>query len=155
MGSTTRDGDSPVNEIQVNVAGSRVQRDTRNPVGSRRDHPPSLNTPRWPIVEKYREGKVKRTPGGEWNRIWNWMLTSKGSASDLVLFVERANELWYVARLRCWSTGAVEKSSLNRARVTCCRPETGWPIHEQVEVTVKGYGGPNLYLLKKVRMTCG
>ena len=28
------------------------------------------------------------------------MLTSKGSASDLVLFVERANELWYVARLR-------------------------------------------------------
>ena len=83
------------------------------------------------------------------------MLTSIGSASDLVLFVERANELWYVARLSCWSNGAVEKSSLNRARVTCCRPETGSPIHEQVEVTVKGYGGPNLYLLKKVRMTCG
>ena len=47
------------------------------------------------------------------------MLTSKGSASDLVLFVERANELWYVARLRCWSTGAEEKSSLNRAKKLC------------------------------------
>ena len=43
------------------------------------------------------------------------MLTSNGSASDHVLFVERANELWYVARLRCWSTGAEAKASLNRA----------------------------------------
>ena len=53
------------------------------------------------------------------------------------------------------STGAVEKSSLNRAQVIWRRPETGWPIHEQVEVTVKGNGGPNPYLLKKVGMTCG
>ena len=83
------------------------------------------------------------------------MLTSKGSASDLVLFVERANELWYAARLRSWSFGAEGKPSLNRAKVACCRPETGCPIHVQVEVTVKGYGGPNLYLLKKVRMRCG
>ena len=44
------------------------------------------------------------------------MLTSKGSASDLVLFVERANELWYAARLRSWSFGAEGKPSLNRAR---------------------------------------
>ena len=43
------------------------------------------------------------------------MLTSNGSASDHVLFVERANELWYVARLRSWSFGAVGKPSLNRA----------------------------------------
>ena len=43
------------------------------------------------------------------------MLTSNGSASDHVLFVERANELWYVARLRCWSIGAEAKASLNRA----------------------------------------
>ena len=43
------------------------------------------------------------------------MLTSRGSASDLVLFVERANELRYIARLRCWSTEAVAKASLNRA----------------------------------------
>ena len=44
------------------------------------------------------------------------MLTSNGSASDHVLFVERANELWYVARLRCWSIGAEAKASLNRAK---------------------------------------
>ena len=43
------------------------------------------------------------------------MLTIGGSASDLILFVERANELWYVARLRCWSTEAAGKPSLNRA----------------------------------------
>ena len=43
------------------------------------------------------------------------MLTSRGSASDLVLFVERANELWYAARLSCWSNGAAGKPSLNRA----------------------------------------
>ena len=43
------------------------------------------------------------------------MLTSNGSASDHVLFVERANELWYAARLRCWSIGAEAKASLNRA----------------------------------------
>ena len=45
------------------------------------------------------------------------MLTSNGSASDHVLFVERANELWYAARLRCWSIGAVGKPSLNRAKI--------------------------------------
>ena len=44
------------------------------------------------------------------------MLTSRGSESDLVLFVERANELWYAARLRCWSIGAEAKASLKRAR---------------------------------------
>ena len=43
------------------------------------------------------------------------MPTSKGSESDLVLFVERANELWYAARLRSWSSGAEAKASLNRA----------------------------------------
>ena len=29
--------------------------------------------------EEYREGKVKRTPGGEWNRTWNRELTSRES----------------------------------------------------------------------------
>ena len=38
-----------------------------------------------------------------------------GAISDHVLFVERANELWYVARLRSWSFGAEGKPSLNRA----------------------------------------
>ena len=34
---------------------------------------------------------------------------------DHVLFVERANELWCAARLRCWSIGAEGKPSLKRA----------------------------------------
>ena len=42
------------------------------------------------------------------------MLTSNGSASDHVLFVERANELRYVARLS-GIRGAEAKASLNRA----------------------------------------
>ena len=44
---------------------SRVPRGTWNPVGSREDHLPRLNTSWRPIAEQYREGKVKRTPGGE------------------------------------------------------------------------------------------
>ena len=44
------------------------------------------------------------------------MPTSKGSESDLVLFVERANELRYAARLRRWSAGAEAKASFKRAK---------------------------------------
>ena len=33
-----------------------------NPVRIRGDHPVRLNTPRRPIVDQYREGKVKSTP---------------------------------------------------------------------------------------------
>ena len=54
------------------------------------------------------------------------MLTSNGSASDHVLFVERANELWYAARLRCWSIGAEVKASVKSAKIVSeGRPETG------------------------------
>ena len=44
MGRHTIVGNSPVSERDVNMAVSRVPPDTRNPVGSRGDHPPSLNT---------------------------------------------------------------------------------------------------------------
>ena len=44
---------------------SQVLRGTRNPVGIRPDHWVRLNTKTGPIVHKYREGKLKRTPGGE------------------------------------------------------------------------------------------
>ncbi len=53
-------GDSPVRARAP--FGPRVGRDTRNPARTWGDHPPSLNTPRRPIVHKYREGKVKSTP---------------------------------------------------------------------------------------------
>ena len=80
---------------------SRVVRDTRNLVWITGDHPRRLNTTWWPIVKKYREGKLKRTPGGEWNRTWNPMFTSRQSTlrCDVVLFVERSGELFYMARL--------------------------------------------------------
>ena len=41
---------------------TRVRRDTWNPVGICEDHLARLNTPQRPIVNKYREGKVKSTP---------------------------------------------------------------------------------------------
>ena len=44
LGKPTKDGESPVDEKESKLAGSRVPRDTRNLVGSRGDHPPSLNT---------------------------------------------------------------------------------------------------------------
>ena len=153
----TKDSDSLVCEMQVDTVVSRVQRDTRNLVGSRGAHPPRLNTPRWPIVEKYREGKVKRTPGGEWKRTWNPMFTSRQSTlkCDVVLFVERSGELLYVARLSTFRYEAEGKPSLNRAQVTCNRPETEWSIHGQDEVGVKSNGGPNSLSLKRHGMNCG
>ena len=48
LGKPAKDGESPVDEIRRQRAGSRVPRDTRNLVGSRGDHPPSLNTEKDP-----------------------------------------------------------------------------------------------------------
>ena len=60
------EGDNPVGEnIQSPLIRTRVRRDTRNPVGIWGDHPPRLNTPEQPIVNKYREGKVKSSPKGK------------------------------------------------------------------------------------------
>ena len=63
----TTEGDSPVDEIRgvQNGRHSQVPLDTWNPMGIWEDHLPRLNTNRNPIVHKYREGKVKRTPEGE------------------------------------------------------------------------------------------
>ena len=44
---------------------SQVLRSTGNSVGIQADHGLRLNTIFGPIVHKYREGKLKRTPGGE------------------------------------------------------------------------------------------
>ena len=61
----TAEGKSPVCERRNERPESRVPRGTWNLVGSREDHLPRLNTNWRPIVKQYREGKVKRTPGGE------------------------------------------------------------------------------------------
>ena len=39
-----REGESPVSEVSISKAGSRVPRDTRNLVGISGDHPVRLNT---------------------------------------------------------------------------------------------------------------
>ena len=41
---TSKEGNRPVSEKLNQLAGTRVPQDTRNPVGSREDHLPSLNT---------------------------------------------------------------------------------------------------------------
>ena len=60
---------------------SQVERDTWNPFWICEDHLVRLNIPEQPIVNQYREGKVKRTPGGEWNRTWNRKFTSSRRAT--------------------------------------------------------------------------
>ena len=155
----TKEGESPVYERWDDKVESRVVRDTRNLVWISGDHPVRLNTNWWPIVNKYREGKVKRTPGGEWNRNWNPMFTSRQSElrRDVVLFVERSSELLYMARLsRKEDTEPKRKRVwIVRRKVMCNRPETGWPIHGQDETRVKSSGGPNWLSLKRHRMNCG
>ena len=46
----------------IDESDTQVRRDTWNPVGIREDHLARLNTTQRPIVNKYREGKVKSTP---------------------------------------------------------------------------------------------
>ena len=61
----TKEGDSPVNENEVALVVSRVPRDTRNRRGNARR---PLRKAKYSLVtdrDKYCEGKVKRTPGGE------------------------------------------------------------------------------------------
>ena len=65
MGRHTIVGNSPVSEKDIDKAGSRVPPDTRNPVGSRGDHPPKPKYYLMTDSEKYSDGKLKRTPGGE------------------------------------------------------------------------------------------
>ena len=50
MGRHTTESKSLVHEKDKDMAVSRVRADTRNPHGSRGDHPPSLNTTWWPIA---------------------------------------------------------------------------------------------------------
>ncbi|WP_201774936.1 hypothetical protein [Clostridium aceticum] len=74
---------------------------------------------------------------------------------DRVLFVERANELWYVARLSTSGTEPKGNRVLIGRLVTCYRPETVRSTHGQDEAEVKFRGGPNQLTLKSHWMTCG
>ena len=72
-----------------------------------------------------------------------------------VLFVERSGELRWLARLRTKGPEPKGNRVLIGRLVACRRPETGLSIHVQVEVAVKGNGGPNPDPLKRVGMRCG
>ena len=157
MGRHTIVGNSPVSEKDIDKAGSRVPPDTRNPVGSRGDHPPSLNTTWWPIVKStVMESWKEPRKGSEKESETLCLQAAKAPYEcDSVLFVERSGELRRLARL---STIGVEPKGdrVWIARTVCSiRPETGWPNHGQVEVEVKFHGGPNPRLLKKAGMSCG
>ena len=113
----------------------RVPPDTWNPVGSREDHLPRLNTTWWPIVKQYREGKVKRTPEGEWNRIWNRVPTTGQSTVSVWwrAFCRTSQRVVICSKVKYLRYEAEGKPSLNRAascmlqtrnRVTY--PWTGW-----------------------------
>ena len=108
------------------------------------------------IVYKYREGKVKRTPEGEWNRTWNCVRTRSRSifGCDGVLFVERSSELISSARLSQLTEPQWKRAWIGRL-VDRIRPETGWPNHGQVEASVTGSEGPNRRTQQSARMTCG
>ena len=155
--SSTLKRDSRVCENWSQLAVSWVPPDTWNPVGRWGDHPLSLNTTQRPIVNQYREGKVKSTPLGEWNSSWNLVPTSteSSSMSDRVPFVEWSGELMYLARLRSFALQPQGNRVLNGRLVICIRPETEWPIHGQVEARVTPRGGPNRPPLKWWRMSCG
>ena len=151
MGSPTKESESLVGETWFGWFVSGVSADTWNPQRIRGAHPPSLNTTRWPIVEQYCEGKVKRTPGGEWNRTWNLMFTSTQSTLWVRCgtFCRMVRRVYVCSEVKNLRFEAVGKPSVNSAIVACIRPETGWPIHGQVEAEVKFRGGPNSLLLKK------
>ena len=110
------------------------------------------------IVNKYREGKAKRTPEGEWNRTWNCVLTrsrSLGLPGWLRAFCRTIQRVIGMRKLKVY-TGGIVKASFNRAStVHINRPETRWPIHEQAEAQVKLRGGPNRSAFQHTRMTCG
>ena len=70
-------------------------------------------------------------------------------------FCRTVRRVYVCSEVKYLRYGAEGKPSVNSATVACIRPETGWPIHVQVEVEVKLNGGPNRPPLKSWRMTCG
>ena len=160
------EGDNPVDENhQSLLLYSQVPWDTWNPEGIWVDHYLRLNTHSWPIVNKYREGKVKRTPDGEWKESETICLQSSrslifldlsGTIGWLRTFCIMGRRVTLSGKVNQIFWEAVAKASLNRANVVWwSRPETEWSIHGQGEAKVRFRGGPNLLTVKCHRMNCG
>jgi hypothetical protein len=80
----------------------------------------------------YREGKVKRTPAGEWKEHETISLQAVGGRLNVWL-----RACWRMSRRLIGNgrlnVGAIAKASLNRAFVIAYRPEPGWSNHFQDE----------------------
>ena len=150
MGRFTKESDSLVCERPSQLTVSRVPPDTWNPVGTWGDHPPSLNTPWWPIENSTVKERWKEPREGSEKNLKPYAYKHrepiKGWSGTFCRMVRRVNVTGKVKHLRC---EAVARASLKRAHeVSCIRPETGWPTHVQAEVQVKLHGGPNRLPLK-------
>ena len=150
MGRFTKESDSLVCERPSQLTVSRVPPDTWNPVGRWGDHPPSLNTPWWPIENSTVKERWKEPREGSEKNLKPYAYKHrepiKGWSGTFCRMVRRVNVTGKVKHLRC---EAVARASLKRAHeVSCIRPETGWPTHVQAEVQVKLHGGPNRLPLK-------
>ena len=150
MGRFTKESDSLVCERPSQLTVSRVPPDTWNPVGIWGDHPPSLNTPWWPIENSTVKERWKEPREGSEKNLkpcaYKHTEHVKVWCGTFCRMVRRVNVTGEVKHLRC---EAAARASLKRAyEVGCIRPETGWPTHGQVEVKVKLYGGPNRLPLK-------
>ena len=74
------DGDSPVRQALRTLSFLLSSRSGHVKPWLNLGGPPSkAKYITWSIENKYREGKVKRTPGGEWNRTWNCVRTRSRS----------------------------------------------------------------------------
>ena len=115
---TTGEGDSPVGENKKTSETLLSTTGHEKSCGNL-GRPLSKAKYSWtPIANQYCEGKVKSTPGGEWNRPETVNLQAvEGSIrrANCVPIEEWAGELIYAARLRNFNSGAIAKASLNRA----------------------------------------
>ena len=115
---TTIEGESPVRENEEPL-GVLLSTTGHEKSCGNLGRPLSKAKYSWtPIVNQYCEGKVKSTPGGEWNRPETVNLQAvEGSMrrANCVPIEEWAGELIYAARLRNCNSGAKAKASPNRA----------------------------------------
>lgn len=75
--------------------------------------------------------------------------------SDDVPFVQGISDLTSHASLSQETEAKRKRVLIGRIIVCGVRPETKWSNHEQAEVLLIKYGGPNRLMLQNYRMTCG
>ena len=134
MGRQSEECERHVGEIGKSRAESRVPRDTRNPVGSRGDHPPSLNTTQWPIAystvkerwKEPREGSEKNLKPCAYKHIEH----VKVWYGTFCRTVRRANVCSEVKQLSCGAEARASVNSANSymhwARNQVTYPWAGW-----------------------------